>query len=220
MSTNFAKSHNGTGAALTLSGALGIVIIPDHATILESYKLAGHLLPAGSEYILSPGVIPHITLYHGKFLNAPVGQVQAILSDIRSELHGAKFSLGPIQCFGGNFIFWNVEPDDTTMRVLGRAHEKALSLSRFLDRTAPPKATSEEGLTLSPDELENLREYGHPLVRQLYLPHITLGFHPEISKQVSDGQRIKWDSSVGSVELVRVGYPGKIDEIVSIESAG
>ena len=216
---NLANDHNSTAVALTFSGALGIVIIPDQATIAESYKLARNTLPAGSEYILSPGAIPHITLYHGKFLDVPTSEAQTILRDIRSDLQRANFSLGPIQCFGGNFIFLNVEPDDTTRHQLQLAHEKSLLLSRFLDRTAPPKATSEEGLSLSTAELENLEGYGHPLVRQSYLPHITLGFHRGLAVHFPNGQSKKWRSAVGSVEFVRVGYPGTIEEIVSLESA-
>lgn len=219
MQQNFTNNNPNTAAALTLSGALGVVIIPDQATIAESYKLARNILPASSEYILSSRAIPHITLYHGKFLDVPTSEVQTILRDIRSDLHRANFSLGPIQCFGGNFVFWNVEPDDTTRHQLQLAHEKSLTLSRFLDRSAPPKATSEEGLSLYAAELENLKEYGHPLVRQSYLPHITLGFHRGLAAHVPNGQSNKWHSSVGSVEFVRVGYPGTIEEIVSLESA-
>ena len=201
-----------------LSGALGIVIIPDKGTIEQAYALAADILPPTSEYILTTGSVPHLTLYHGKLNEVPVEEAFRIVSDIREILSGAKFSLGPIVAYGGNFVFWNVEKNSEA-RLLGDAHIKALLIAQFLDRTSEAKATSEEGLALSLAELENVRQYGHPLVKQLYSPHITLGFNRGISQQLVSGLHKKVEFSVDSVELVAVGYPGRVVSILNLEKA-
>jgi hypothetical protein len=50
-------------APKTLSGALGLAIIPDQATIKRAYALAEEIMPKDAQYVLSEGSLPHLTLY-------------------------------------------------------------------------------------------------------------------------------------------------------------
>lgn len=213
VSSNKSVSH-----PAVFSGALGIVIMPDKETIQQAYALAAEILPPTSEYVLAAGSIPHLTLYHGKLNEVPVDEALRIVSDIREILSGIRFSLGPIVAYGGNFVFWNVEKNSQA-GLLGEAHIKALLIAQFLDGTSEVKATSEECLALSQTELDNVKQYGHPLVKQLYSPHITLGFNPGISQQLVSGLHKKVEFSVDSVELVTVGYPGRVESIINLEKA-
>ena len=201
-----------------LSGALGIVVVPDQETVQRSYVLAAEILPRGSEYVLAPGSLPHLTLYHGKLRDVPMREALQMVSELRGILVGQRFSLGPIVAYGGNFVFWNVAQDSDT-KLLKEAHSRALSVAQFLDRTLESKATSEEGLVLSQPELENVRQYGHPLVRQLYAPHITLGFHRGIARSLAPGLHNRAEFSVASVDMARIGFPGQVESLVDLEKA-
>jgi hypothetical protein len=103
---------------------------------------------------------------------------------------------------------------------MNEAHIKALTLAKYLDRASEAKALSEERLSLREAELENVRLFGHPLVRSLFTPHITLGFHPRISDHLVAGLTCEWSFEVASVELARIGYPGRVDEVVKLVEQG
>jgi len=205
--------------AQVLSGALGVVIIPDQPTVERAYSLASEILPGEAEYVLSPGSIPHLTLYHAKLQGLPRAEMREILGSIRKLIVQKAFWLGKIVGFGGNFVYWNVDQAREDCKDLDLAHAKALSISRFLDRSLPSKATSEEGLTLSEEQLENVRLYGHPLVGNLFTPHITLMFGQGTAQKLMGDSHLNWRFSVASVELVRVGHPGRIEELVDLEQA-
>jgi 2'-5' RNA ligase len=203
-------------APKTLSGALGLVIIPDQATIKRAYALAAEIMPKDAQYVLSEGSLPHLTLYHGKLEGIPESDARDTLGVLQSNLLGQRFVLKAIVAFGGNFIFWNVDPSSSCVEVLHRSHSDALSVARYLAKSSVAKAVSEEALSLTDAELENVRLFGHPLVRSLYTPHITLGFHPGISDQLARGLECNWLFEVASVKVVKIGYPGRVEEIVDL----
>ncbi len=203
-------------APKTLSGALGLVIIPDQATIKRAYALAAEIMPKDAQYVLSEGSLPHLTLYHGKLEGIPESDARDTLGVLQSNLLGQRFILKAIVAFGGNFIFWNVDPSSSCVEVLHRSHSDALSVARYLAKSSVAKAVSEEALSLTDAELENVRLFGHPLVRSLYTPHITLGFHPGISDQLDRGLECNWLFEVASVKVVKIGYPGRVEEIVDL----
>ncbi len=213
-------SHNHSHVSPTLlSGALGLVIVPDHATIERAYALAEEIMPKDAEYVLRRGSLPHLTLYHGKLADVPGLAASEALKELQTELVGQKFTLKEIVAFGGNFIFWNVDRSSRACEVLQASHAKALNLAQYLDRSAVAKAVSEEGLSLNEAELENVRRFGHPLVRALYMPHITIGFHHGISAHIASDIEFQWPMEVASVELVKVGHPGRVEEIIDLTRA-
>ncbi len=202
-----------------LSGALGLVIIPDHETIERAYALAEKIMPKGAQYVLGPGSLPHITLYHGKLADAPGLVASETLNELRTELIGRKFTLKELVAFGGNLIFWNVDRSSHDCEVLQASHAKALNLAQYLDRTTVAKANSEEGLSLKEAELENIKLFGHPLVGSLYMPHITIGFHHGLADHLASNREFKWSMKVASVELVKVGHLGRVEEILDFTRA-
>jgi hypothetical protein len=124
--------------------------------------------------------------------------------------------LKAIVASGGNFIFWNVDPSSSGVEVLHRSHSDALSIAKYRAKSSVAKAISEEALSLTDAELENVRLFGHPLVRSVYAPHITLGFHPGISDQLAARLECDWSFEVASVELVKSGHPGRVEEIIDL----
>ena len=173
-------------------------------------------MPKDAQYVLSEGSLPHLTLYHGKLEDIPESVARDVLRALRSDLVGRKFILNDIVAFGGNFIFWNVDPSCSGFEVLHKSHSDALSVASYLGRSSVAKAVSEEALSLTDAELENVKRFGHPLVRSLYTPHITLGFHPCISDQLARGLECDWSFEVASVELVKIGHPGRVEEILDL----
>lgn len=166
---------------------------------------------------MSPGAVPHVTLYHGKLKDVPIAVVASLVDRIRQLLLGHKFVLSEVVGFGGNFIFWNLSEVGSDIKQLQSAHEIALELAQYLDPTALPKATTEEALTLSEEQKENVRRFGHPLVRNLFLPHITLGFHPGVANVKPPISTEEATLTVASVEFVRIGHPGRVEEVLKIE---
>lgn len=203
-------------SSIELNGALGLVILPDRAGIDRSYALAAEIMPPGSEYVLGAASLPHLTLYHGLLRQVDRGRLREILDTLRLKLVGKKFCLAEIVTFGGNFVFWNVDPDDPSRGLLQEAHCHALALSAFLNRDTVAKSISEEGLSLSPEELKNIETYGHPLVDNLFLPHITLGFDRQISTRMNRPMRREFRFQVEAVEFVRIGFPGRVEEIFDL----
>jgi 2'-5' RNA ligase len=212
-------SRNHPHKSPTLSGALGLVIVPDRATIERAYALAEEIMPKDAQYVLRHGSLPHLTLYHGKLADVPSPEAAETLKELRTTLVGQRLTLNSIVTFGGNFVFWNVDPLSCNYEDLRAAHVKALSLAQHLDRSTVAKAVSEETLSLTAEEQDNVRLFGHPLVRSLYMPHITLGFHHGISDYAATDMKCEWSMEVASVELVKVGYPGRVEEIIDLTKA-
>jgi 2'-5' RNA ligase len=194
----------------SLSGALGLVLIPDPHTIEKSYALASQVLPEGSEYVLGQHSLPHITLYHGVLREVPLRMVRELRQRIHVLLEGEELRLRDISLFGGNFVFWNVE---NPSRGLLSAHVEALSLAQYLDPRGISKATSEEQLALTEAQLANVKQYGHPLVKEFFQPHITLGFQKGLEASIKS-ERNAWIARIHTVEFVRVGFPGRVEEVI------
>jgi hypothetical protein len=91
-------------------------------------------MPKDAQYVLSEGSLPHLILYHGKLEGIPESDARDTLRGLQSNLLGQKFVLKAIVAFGGNFIFWNVDPSSSGVEVLHRSHFDALSVVRYLNR--------------------------------------------------------------------------------------
>ncbi len=197
----------------TFNGGYGFVAVPDRATIEQSYQLAAAIFPQDSEYILAPGCLPHITLYHSKMRDVPLGWANKLTTEINSSLAGITIDLNALICFGGKFIFWNVDPASAAYPLLKTAHERALELAQYLDQSAVRRA-DEEGLTLTVNEKENVAKFNHPLVRDLYLPHITLGYDARCKGLINEGVSERWSMQIESVRFAEIGHPGVVKKVV------
>ncbi len=184
-----------------LNGSFGIVLLPDDETVKACHRLAGKLLPQNSEFV---AVHSHITLYHGIIADAPSERLLK-LTDRLAHLVGASFELNEIQIFGGKFVFYNLVPDPK----IRAAHNEALCMAKYLDNEALTRA-EEERLDLTDAQRENLKKYGHPLVRDLHIPHITLGYSSELGN-LPDTSFPK-TMSVKSVSFASIGSYGSVEK--------
>lgn len=151
---------------MLFTGSYGFVIKPDTKTQLHAERHAKELFPL-AEYRVT---VPHITLYHGKVINLPATLVVDILKQLR-VYRGERLKLFRVDVYGSKFAFWDAE----IVECLSLMHQYSLGISKYLDLSAVQRSV-EEGLDMSPGELENVKKYGHPLVNDKYRPHITLAY--------------------------------------------
>ena len=186
------------------SGALGWVIIPDEETQRITRELASKFNHK-SEYLVSAA---HITLYRASLSRVPEGLVTSTIHQL-SPIVGSNFTLGEIATYGNRFLFWNLSKPFAEIR---KAHNLVLGeYSSYLSKEGTALAQKEE-LALSGEESENLKDYGHPLVRSLFRPHITLLYN-------SSGLNLKsykpWQASIEDIQFVEIGEYGSIKGVLS-----
>lgn len=158
------------------NGRYGIVIIPDRTTVRLAQDLSRLERPsfvfAGERTQMD--FVPeyhHLTLFHARLVDAPEEAVHEILNRL-TGLPGQAIHLNGIRVYGEKFLFWDADISP----VLKEVHEIALGLAKFLDPSAKSCA-EEEMLEMSPEERANIEQFGHPLVRDHYRPHVTLGWN-------------------------------------------
>ncbi len=206
--TEKGMSETNTGAEKRelINGSYGFVIKPDSETQQKATNIARLLFPR-AEFLSD---IPHVTLYHGRVENLPTETVSHILFQLRKN-KGKTLNLRQIEIYGSKFAFWNIETTD----YLSEMHGQALGIARYLDKNAVQRAV-EEGLSMSQDELENVRKFGHPLVRNKFKPHITLAYDSE-GLIVPSGKSIEhWEMKIDDVLFAQMGKYGSVAGIVEI----
>ena len=165
------------------NGSYGIVVMPDSETVNLCYSLVKENFPNTWEYLLSPPFLPHLTLYHSRFSILPHSFVKELIKKLSEMLIGKMYTLDTFSSYGEKFIFWNINKEaisSSNYDLLLQAHEIALTLSSFIDQNAKKRST-EEKLTLSHQEQLYAEQYNHPLVKELYQPHITLAYDSQVS---------------------------------------
>ena len=188
------------------TGQLGAVLLLDQPT---EKKMAC----AASDYHASNAIdvggrhIPHISLYHSKLRAVPDIVIDWLLDELIIKLPIA-LAFTEIAPFGGKFLFWNIERSTP----LTGAHERALYLSRYFIPTGEQQADREK-IALLPEEQENVKTYGHPLVQKLWQPHVTLGYAPGGLAQNTATKRFIGNAT--GAAFVRIGEAGTIAEIIS-----
>lgn len=187
------------------SGSYGIVIKPDMYTGEKSIELA-HSLTPDAEYKVS---LPHITLYHGNVSDLPHQEIEKILNAAREILKDDIQELRTIDVFGGKFVFWDVVPN----KIMRQAHDAALGLSEFLDQTKLARAL-QEGLHLTQEQKLNMQNYGHPLVGNLYRPHITLAYDAKGIVLPKDVTGYDWQMKVDSIHFAEIGNYGSVAKVI------
>jgi|SRR3989344_3427204 len=184
------------------SGTLGFVIVPDPETKRTLEQLS-------QQYLQEGDVLPnpyHLSLYHGHFWNVPEETAQQLLQQI-STLLGTEYFLGPIEPYGGRFLFWNVEKP---YPELAKTHEAVIEkLSPFVDQERVGLALK-EGLKMSPQEIDNLKRYSYPLVKKLFMPHYALLYR---EKGVNTSGNRRHTAKITEVQFVEIGGYSKINQV-------
>ncbi len=187
------------------SGQLGIVLLIDSTTTDQAIEIAArHKM--GNSMDLGDVHKPHLTLYHSKLSSIPALMVEQLLDDLMTRLP-LELKFTEVATFGGKFLFWDVECSSG----LQGAHETSLLLADYFAQEGEQQA-DREGLELPEEERRNVEQFGHPLVKSLWRPHVTLGYYPDDIKQATYSE--VFNGSAIGVAFVRVGEAGTIAEII------
>lgn len=189
-----------------VSGSYGLVIRPDVATRDRAEGLAREMAPEAEFHVK----VPHITLYHGRLNSLPLQVVRDILPELR-EHRGDTLLLNSFEIYGGRFLFW----DNEKTQSLRLMHEGALKLADYLDKEALSRAV-EEGLKMAPDELENVRRFGHPLVGDKFTPHITLAYDSGGLSLPPKVPTVHWEMKIDDVLFAEIGKYGAVARVVEL----
>jgi hypothetical protein len=190
----------------SFTGLYGLVLLPDEKTRNHALQLA-HINREKSHLDLGGRHEPHLTLYHAKLAGVPSSVVNEYLDTLAASLP-MPLTFTRIARFGGTFLFWDIE---RTEQLMG-AHEFALGLSQYFDASGS-QPLDKEKVTLSPEESSNVKKFGHPLVHDLWRPHITIGFFPDGISEENHPE--VFEGGVTDVAFARMGEAGTIAEIVA-----
>jgi len=202
-----------------VSGFVGLVLVPDAATIAAAYRLARSVIADGAESMLVRGSLPHVTLTQCALRDAPRSRLIALIDRLEERLSTARIPLGPLTVFGGGFVFWCVEPGSPARGVLQAAHQDALALAAGLLDPAANAAIVEGTAKLTGDDpvlVALARRYGYAFVGERYLPHVTLGYDSRLAAgaTLAEPARVH-EMRVERVALARLGRYGVVQSLIS-----
>jgi 2'-5' RNA ligase len=201
------KRENESPEKAEVSGSYGFVIKPDAETQKKAEALAREMAP-NAEFQTK---IPHITLYHARLDELPLQAARDILLKLRAY-KGETLILNSFEVYGGKFFFWDNEKTD----ILRSMHGEALKLATYLDKKAVARAV-EEGLNMTPEELENIKRYGHPLVLERYTPHITLAYDSRGLVLPPHTPATPREMKIDDVLFAEMGKYGSVARVVDLQ---
>jgi len=206
-----------------VSGFVGLVLVPDAATIAAAYRLAGGVVAHGAESVLAGGSLPHVTLTQCALREAPRSRLVGLIARLEDRVRAMRVPLGPLVVFGGGFVFWFVAPDSPARGLLQAVHQDALALADSALDPVANAAIVEATAKLTgndPALVENARRYGYAFVGDKYLPHITLGYDSRLAAGGTLTEPVHaHEMRVERVALARLGRYGVVQSLISFFAA-
>ncbi|MEI7512133.1 MAG: hypothetical protein WCK01_01595 [Candidatus Uhrbacteria bacterium] len=214
-------------AKRVLSGFLGVLILPDVYATQAAAQLTDTKGVRHAEYRVKPEGV-HITLYQARnFKQMPVSVAEKLVAKLNEflvsnragELLLYMLDIKPYQD-NEQYLFWNIDRTKKHGRLMD-AHGMSLALSAWVDPSAEDEASLERRIAEMSEKRQqrerklctNKRVFGHTLVGEDYLPHITLAANTKGFKKFKPTQEALI-SSASRVVLARMGEWGKIEEIL------
>lgn len=176
-------------------------------------------MPSAPEQVVGPGSLPHVTLTQCALRDAPREWIAQFIARLEADLRGLRVPLGAVTTFGAGFLFWCAESDGPERCALQAAHEHAVTLADGLLDPEVNAAVVEATRKAFDDDrvlVDNARRYGYALIRERYLPHITLGFDPRLAGGAERAERAH-TMRVDRVVLARLGRHGRVEAVVALQ---
>ncbi len=200
----------------TFNGSYGFVLLLDRFTEERAKSFSSVALNDPDSFSGEPlryaEILPevfHLTLFHAKIKEASVEAVEEILEALSIHEQGIVV-FHRITVYGEKFLFWDAD----CSAGLRAAHLSALHLSDFLDVEVKARAEDEEGLSMSMAERESVRRYGHPLMRRLYRPHITLAYNSSGFAGYRSHGESNHIGRIRKVAFAEIGTYGRVQRII------
>ena len=223
--TNEAGENMGTSG--TLSGFLGVVILPDKRLMDAAARLTKNEVDHRVAYRVRPRGV-HITLYQARdFKELPIEIAVKLVKKLNESLVSNRagelllYFLDIRPCVDNDqFLLWNVDRTKENQRLVA-AHGMSLALSAWVEPQLVNEARLKSRVTAMPDKRKwrerklyaNARVFGSTHVGEDYQPHITLAAKAEGFGEFKPRQEAQLGSAA-RVALARIGEWGKIDEIL------
>ena len=206
-----------------VSGFVGLVLVPDAATIAAASRVAEHVVAADAESRLGGGALPHVTLTQCALREAPGSRLIGLIDRLEERVRVMRIPLGPLVVFGGGFVFWCVEPGGPARGALQAAHQEALALADGVLDPVANAAIIEATAKLTANDpalLAHARRYGYAFVGERYLPHITLGYDSRLAAGGALAEPVHaHEMRVERVALARLGRYGVVQSLISFSAA-
>ncbi|MFB6181545.1 MAG: 2'-5' RNA ligase family protein [Candidatus Magasanikbacteria bacterium] len=191
-------------------GHYGFVLKPDSKIREKVEKIQQEFCPNVEFKAGADGDI-HLTLYHAPISTVSKPKIDKIIKTVEATgILDERLQLRELEIYGETFLFWSVS---TIPEVLTEAHKKALNLANFLQKEA---SESKENLAgLSEKEQENIKKYNHPLVKDLYKPHITIAYNStgiEVESKKIENFSHSASIDIEEISFARIGDNGRVEE--------
>lgn len=150
--------------------------------------------------------LPHLTVYQTKYPKSNEELIGKKLRELAREMGSFELELAPVSTAFG-FVYLDALPngllDDLHERVVGVVNpwREGMVIEELFDLPG-----------ISVQQTEYLKEYGHPLVKEEFLPHVTLA-KPEKIEEVDEAKvvvsgEIKLRVEVEAIHLTLRGPNG------------
>jgi hypothetical protein len=203
-----------------ISGFVGLVLVPDEATMATARRLAAAVVPTGAESVLAGAAIPHLTLAQCALRGASRARIAGLIRRLEAGLRDPGLPLDALIVFGGGFVFWCVDAESPARAALQAAHEEALTLADGgLDEEANAAVVAATARLTAGDPVlvGHARRYGYAFARERYLPHVTLGFDSRLAAGGALTEHAHPHTMrVARVALARLGGYGVAGSLISL----
>lgn len=149
-----------------------VVLFPGGGVREAAIKQSQALVPLGTEFVLGPENLPHLSVYQAAYPPEGVERLAAAVQAFAARTSSFEVSMGGFGIFWGTFVFWDAVKRD----MLAALHQRLLeALNPLRGGTLLPIHQQILDDPSVPEVFRNsIRTYGNPLCGEQERPHITL----------------------------------------------
>jgi len=158
---------------------------------------------------------PHITIYSPEYPKSNIDKISKILREIADHTTKVQLNFQEIKCHDGYIgIYFELSPEIKSLHeeILTRLNPLRESYLKERDQSG-----SDYQMNFSPEQLENIAQYGYPDAINLYKPHLTIiRLKDELSAERIT-KEFKWEIAQFLIEklaLYKMGEHGTCKELI------
>ncbi len=186
---------------------LNICILPSNDITNLTIKLSQQLSKNYStEFVLNQkDCIPHLSLYH---VGIPKKNYTIIISKFEKLIKSLKsfhIDIGGYKNLD-TFLFWSIKKTEVLINFQNQIIKKVNPIREGMQRMSIDEWKND--LSLSDDQLINVKKFGYPMVEKCFDPHITITRFKDIKDTMSVIKSLDTETKRMRVEKVSIGLIG------------